>query len=370
LRKVGEVFDPAEAVLCDVSDGASHRVATRLGTLAALPSASIFAMRVNQALKRTGASLVERRRIAEAALTHAVYRRVAREILKRVKPECVVIANGNRPFEFALFAEARARGLPTVLLPFAELNPKPARFLSLCRGRFDLALPFSEHSAEELRKLRKDAVIEVVGFPSGGATDQADAVEGDEGGGILYIGGNNFEAEAAAMLREALSEAPELKLRVRPHPRNDQAEMRALFDFVAPGRISDPNETSLAADLAAADVVVMVRSTVALDAMFAGKPLVWLSPPEHRAAFDDHPIRRQALALYDASSPAELRAALRKLAGDPEERQHAAAEQWSRLAAAGYRQGYYEAVRAALRRLVDWGPGTKTAARQAAATDT
>ena len=124
-------------------------------------------MRVNQALKRTGASPLERRRIAEAALTHAVYRHVARAILKRAKPECVVIANGNRPFEFALFAEAKARGLPTVLLPFAELNPKPARFLSLCRGGFDLALPFSEHSAGELRKLRKDAAIEVVGFPSG-----------------------------------------------------------------------------------------------------------------------------------------------------------------------------------------------------------
>jgi hypothetical protein len=377
LRKVREVFDPAEAVLCDVSDGAPgsalHRVLTRLGTLAALPSASIFAMRVNRALKRTGASPAERHRIAEAALTHAVYRRVARAILKQAKPECVVIANGNRPFEFALFAEAKARGLPTVLLPFAELNPKPARFLSLCRGGFDLALPFSEHSAEELRKLRKDAAIEVVGFPGGGAkADHEDAPERGERsvGEILYIGGNNFEAEACGMLSEALADAPELKLRVRPHPRNDQAEMRALFDFVAPERISDPDETSLAADLAAADIVVMVRSTVALDAMFAGKPLVWLSPPQHRRAFEDHPIRKQALALYDVSTAAELRTALRKLAGDPEERRHVATEQWSRLSAAGYRQGYYEAVRAALRRLVDWGPGPKTAARQAAAIQT
>ena len=79
------------------------------------------------------------------------------------------------------------------------------------------------------------------------------------------------------MLREALADAPRLKLRVRPHPRNDQAEMRALFDFVAPERIPDPDQTSLAADLAAADVVVMVRSTVALDAMFAGKPRVALA---------------------------------------------------------------------------------------------
>lgn len=377
LRKVRQAFDPAEAVLCDASNGASGdrsvRILHRLDTLAALLPASVFAMRVNRTLKRAGAGAVERHRIAEAALTHRVYRRVAREILRQTKPECLVIANGNRPFEFALFAEAKARGLPTVLLPFAEINPKPARFLSLCRGAFDLALPFSEHSAEELRKLRQDGAIEVVGFPSGGVTaERNDPAESSqsESGDVLYICGNNFEEEAAVLLREAFADTPGLSLRVRLHPRNDAVLMREQFSFIPPELVSDPNETPLADDLAKAGVVVMVRSTVALDAMFAGKPLIWLSPPEHRAAFEDHPIRKQKLALYDASTAEELRAIVRKLAGEPQERQRVAAEQWSRLSAAGYRPGYYEAVRAALRRLVDWGPGPKSAKPRVTAVET
>ena len=46
------------------------------------------------------------------------------------------------------------------------------------------------------------------------------------GGDVLYICGNNFEDEASGMLREAFTDAPDLRLRVRLHPRNDEAEMR------------------------------------------------------------------------------------------------------------------------------------------------
>ena len=335
LRKVLNAFDPVEVVLCDASDSRRDGwtlLSDRLNVLAGLLPASIFALRVGRTLRRAGAGPVDRRRIGEAALTHRLYRRAARAVLRQTKPECVVIANGNRPFEFALFAEAKAKRLPTVLLPFAELNPKPARFLSLCRGGFDLALPFSEQSAEAIRKLRKDAAIEVVGFPNGGrAAERADPVKtgARSGGDVLYICGNNFEDESAAILREAFAKAPHLTLRVRLHPRNDATEMRKRFDFVAPEQISDPDETPLADDIAAADMVIMVRSTVALDAMFAGRPLIWLSPPQHRAQFDDHPIRKQGLALYDVSTPEELRAVVQKLAGDPKERQRAAEEQWA-----------------------------------------
>jgi hypothetical protein len=361
LKKVVETFDPAEAVFCDASDASSRRAsfADRLSALMAIPAASIFTLRVSLALARAGAGAVERRRIAEAAFTHAVFRRGSRAILREVKPECVVIANGNRPFEFALFAEAKARRIATVLLPFAELNPKPARFLSLCRGGFDLALPFSDHSAGEIRKLRKDAAVEVVGFPGGLlARDQGETPERPAGGArdVLYVCGNNFEQEAAALLRAAFADAPELRLRVRLHPRNDREEMRKLFGFVADELISDPARTSLAEDIASADITIMVRSTVALEAMFAGKPLIWLSPAEHRAEFADHPLRRQKLALFDAATAEELREIVQKLMVDEEERRRVAEEQWSRLRAAGYRPGYYEAVKQALRSLVDWRP--------------
>jgi hypothetical protein len=132
--------------------------------------------------------------------------------------------------------------------------------------------------------------------------------------------------------------------------------MRKLFSFVPDELISDPARTSLAEDVASADIAIMVRSTVALDAMFAGKPLIWLSPPQHRAEYEEHPIRRQKLALFDAATAEELREIMQKLVADEKERQRVAEEQWSRLRAAGYRPGYDEAVRSALRRLVDWRP--------------
>jgi hypothetical protein len=246
-----------------------------------------------------------------------------------------------------------------VLLPFAELNPKPARFLSLCRGGFDLALPFSDHSASEIRKLRKDAAVEVVGFPIGVlAADPEDPPVGVEqrGRDVIYICGNNFEDEASSILRAAFADTPELRLRVRLHPRNDREEMRKLFGFVPDELISDPARTSLSEDIASADIAIMVRSTVALDAMFAGKPLIWLSPAKHRADFEEHPVRRQKLALFDAATAEQLREIVQKLTVDEEERQRVAEEQWSRLRAAGYRPGYYEAVKQSLRSLVDWRP--------------
>jgi hypothetical protein len=359
LRQVVDSFEPGEAVLCDVSATAprslSRRIVDSLGLLAAAGPALIFALRVNAALRRARIGPVERRRIAEAAFIHAAHRRGARAILQSVRPECLVIANGNRAFELSLFAEAKARGIATVLLPFAEINPKPARFLSLCRGAFDLVLPFSEHSAAEIRKLRQGVAVEVVGFPVGSfAIDMDETSEPGRMGGfkVLYICGNNFEDEASVFLRTAFADIRDVKLRVRLHPRNTEAEIRALFSWVAQDRFSNPLKTPLAEDIGSADAAIMVRSTVALDAMFAGVPMIWLSPSKHRAELESHPVRKQELALLDAATPEELRGILQKLAHDEGERQRVRDEQWARLRAAGYNQDYFDTVRTALRRLL------------------
>ena len=188
LRQVVNSFETGEAVLCDVSSTASRslsrRIVDSLGLLAAAGPALIFALRVNAALRSARIGPVERRRIAEAAFIHAAHRRGARHILQGVRPECLVIANGNRPSEFSLFVEAKARGIATVLLPFAEINLKPARFLSLCRGAFDLVLPFSEHSAAAIRNLRQGVAIEVVGFPGGSVAIDMDERRGGEKGRV------------------------------------------------------------------------------------------------------------------------------------------------------------------------------------------
>jgi hypothetical protein len=360
LRQVVDSLEPEQAILCDMSGAAARsalcRLGNSLGLLTALGPVLMFALRVNAALRSTRIGPIERRRIAEAAFVHAANRRCARAILESVRPACIVIANGNRPFEFSLFAEAKSRGVATVLLPFAEINPKPARFLSLCRGAFDLVLPFSEHSATEIRKLRPDAAIEIVGFPGGSVdiemeeTRERGTMKSFE---VLYICGNNFEDEASAILRTAFASANDFELRVRLHPRNTQSEIRNLFNWVSQEKFSDPLTTPLAQDIGSADAAIMVRSTVALDAMFAGVPMIWLSPSKHRAQLESHPVRKQKLALLDAGTAEELRAILQKLAEDEGERSRIRVEQWARLRSAGYNQDYFEAVSAALLRLLD-----------------
>ena len=230
LRQVVAVLEAGEGMLFDATDVTPRSRLARLfdvlRTLLALPGALIFTLRVRRTLRRVGAGPVECNRMALAGFVHGIHRPAARAILKRVRPKCLVIGNANRPLEFSLWAEARAHGIATVLLPYAEINLKPARFLSLCRGDFDLVLPFSDYSASQMRKLKHNVQVEVVGFPVGFASTDIDGSEVDEKGprrrSVLYIAGNNFETAAAKLIHEAFGESNDLLLRVRPHPRKGQ----------------------------------------------------------------------------------------------------------------------------------------------------
>ena len=120
---------------------------------------------------------------------------------------------------------------------------------------------------------------------------------------VLYICGNNFEDEASAMLRDGICRAPEFKLRVRLHPRNNRSRNAQAVQLGGAGAVfRSSHRRRLPTTLAAADAAIMVRSTVALDAMFAGVPVIWLSPSKHRAELESHPMRKQGLALLDAAT--------------------------------------------------------------------
>ena len=215
LRQVVADLEAGEGMLFDASDVTPRtrlaRLVDALRTLLALPRALIFTLRVRGTLTRGGAGPVECNRMALAGFVHGIHRPAARAILKRVRPKCLVIGNANRPLEFSLWAEARAHGIATVLLPYAEINLKPARFLSLCRGDFDLVLPFSDYSASQMRKLKHNVQVEVVGFPVGFASTDIDESEVDKKGprrrSVLYIAGNNFETAAAKLIHEAFGDS-------------------------------------------------------------------------------------------------------------------------------------------------------------------
>ena len=173
LRQVVAAFESGEAFLFYPGDLPLRQLPAgpmdHVRSLSALVPALIFAVRVRSLLNaaHTEIETVERDRIVLAAFIHRIYRRAATSIIDKVRPKCLVIGNGNRPLEFSLWAEARARGIATVLLPYAEITLKPTRFLSLCRGVFDLVLPFSESSAAQMHRLNPEVPTEVVGFPAG-----------------------------------------------------------------------------------------------------------------------------------------------------------------------------------------------------------
>jgi len=358
LRKVMAELGPGVATLYDATKAPSPPLARGFAptarALAMLAPALAFAFRVRSTLKRAGAPRVEADRIALAAFVHRTYRPVACAVLDEVRPRCLVIGNGNRHLEFALWAEAKARKLQTVLLPYAEINLKPERFLSLCRGNFDLALPFSDYSAAELRKLRADIACEVVGFPTGLAQEAVDgeADRTDAGKTVLYLAGTNFEEAASSFLKEAFDGCDDLCLRVRLHPRDRGPDARTRFDWLDDQYVSDPKKIALSTDIASANVALAIRSTAALDAMVAGIPFVWVSPQSCGDQLERNPVRSQELALFDAKTPAELRVVLRRILSEDAERKRVVEEQWSRLRAAGFGREYFNKVKSALFRLL------------------
>ncbi len=319
-------------------------------------------MRVRLTLGKAGVDAVERDRAALAAFNHRMHRHTARLILNRVRPKCLVVGNGNRPLEFALWAAAKARGVATVLLPYTEITLKPSRFLSLVRGEFDLVLPFSELSAAQIRRLKPTVETVVVGFPVGfdpspkdGAEENGEPVEpGAKELVALYFAGTNFEADAAGLMHAASRGSSGLRFRVRLHPRSGD-KGREIFDWLEPDDISDPHRIALLDDIKASDVVLAIRSTAAVEAMIAGVPCVWLSPELAREQLKFSTLRAQDLSPLEASTAAELRAILEGLRDNAGERRRIVEHQWDRLRAVGYDRDYFKLVGAELRQLIGVG---------------
>jgi hypothetical protein len=128
--------------------------------------------------------------------------------------------------------------------------------------------------------------------------------------------------------------------------------MYEMFGWLSRDCISDPLRTKLVDDIVMSDVIITIRSTVALDAMIAGVPIVWLTPTTVRKEMEGHAFRGQKLRLLEATSSVELRMLVKKLLYDQNEHERVVEEQRSRLRASGHERDYFAAVRSALRRVV------------------
>ena len=356
LKRVASNFPKEDYAFCSTLESSRQpSLADRLRIISALPSAIRFADKVKAKALLFDTDQRETENIFQAALIHRVYRQLARSLIRKTRAKCLVVGNANRPFEFALWSEATRRNLKTVLLPYQEVELHPARMFSLCRGNFSLVLTYSEYSAAKMRELNPATPVACAGFPR-----SLDAAELSRRGGrgapgrkVLYIAGSTpNEPEAAKILRGAFSSGGNLELHVRPHPAANNAQFRGLFDWLDPKNMSDPAKATLAQDLIASDVIVTIGSTVTFDAMTAGIPVVWLTPPSMRQDLANHSIRSQKLALLDASSDTELRKLVSGLLDDRSRYEQVASDQLARIETAGLNKDYFAIVKSSISELV------------------
>ena len=114
--------------------------------------------------------------------------------------------------------------------------------------------------------------------------------------------------EAVEFVRAALDIDQEMNIGIRPHPNFPLAALPAGLRRWIEAHASDLSGTPLRENLAWCDSVAYVSSTVALEALMVGRPVVNLRLSD---AIDPDPLLEPAPLAWKVSSPGELLAVLR-----------------------------------------------------------
>jgi hypothetical protein len=219
----------------------------------------------------------------------------------------------------------------------------------LCRGDFDLALVFSEYSAEQMQILNKNINLKVVGFPT--VVNKALLIKNERPLQtkkiVLYIAGSDVEETFnSSLLKECFKDRTDVVLKVRLHP--NALNYHEKFSWLGSDNISSYKTCSLEEDVASASAVITVNSTVSLDAILAGKPVIWISPPLMRSRLDQHPYRLQKLSNLEASSSQALTLILDQIFNHSHIYESEKKYQLNKLCSAGYNLDWFKQVKASL----------------------
>lgn len=326
----------------------SSRFSSRLNLLSIFPTLVLFCFRLRRLLVNANFDAPEVNEIIKSFVTHKVYCAFANKILNKIQPECLLICNVNRSFELALWTEAKARGIKTVFLPYNEIELHPARFFSLCRGDFDLALVFSKYSSKQMQVLNKNINLKVVGFPT--VINKSLLINNNKKRAkqvVLYIAGSDVEESFnASLLKECFKERYDIALKVRLHP--NAMHFKEKFSWLGSENISNYKTSSLEEDVANASAVVTVNSTVSLDAILAGKPVIWITPPLMKTRLSQHPYRVQKLSNLEASSSQALTIILDHIFNNKRLYESEKKYQFTQICNAGYDRDWFNHVKDAL----------------------
>lgn len=254
----------------------------------------------------------------------------------------------------AIMLEARRRGIPSAGLQHGfiyrhwlnyrhepdEMRPSPGNPADRGFPRPDLTLVYDGYAADHLRRAGSfpDGVIAVTGSPALDRLAAALGALGPEGRARVRAELGVAAGDAVALLvakraqlgrwLEAIAEAVRRQrgvwLIIKPHP----AETAAAYDAAAPGAervLLAPPQLGLPGLLAAADLVVTVNSTVAIDGSVLGVPALAVALPNNLSPFVERGMMagvadvpalpaRLAGALADPAVRAGLQAESRRFA--------------------------------------------------------
>jgi len=234
----------------------------------------------------------------------------------------------------ALVLEARRRGLPSIGLQHGFIY---RHWLNYRHERDEMApsatpacpypsrtLVFDEYARLHLLDAGHfpDEAVRVTGSPRlddlavriGGALGRRDALRSsllDGGDRLCVLAAKHSEiAPVLPDLVRAMRESESARLLIKPHPAETPDVYRPVCAG-APNVSVAPADADLATLLAAADAVVTMNSTVAIDGLVLGIPALVVGLPNNLSPFVD------AGVMLGASSADEIASGLRALLSDP-----------------------------------------------------
>lgn len=206
--------------------------------------------------------------------------RAIERMLDVVAPKAIVLASDAHRYSRLIVSAARTRGIPTAVLQHGALVIEDFYVPVVA----DQMLAWGEWCREWFtQRGTPSEKVTSVGFVRGVEPLQSRTVDGPPQK-LLFAAQpltERVNEDLLSIVRSALERDPSLTVTVRPHP--GEGRRAELLSMVArwPAAVSSRSEfspvgRSLESDLAEADAVIISQSTVGIDALSAGVPVLLL----------------------------------------------------------------------------------------------
>ena len=250
--------------------------------------------------------------------------RAARRLAERTRPPLVIYPFENKSLEKLLLLGLR-EGYPAgriVGYQHTSVTPRHTTLLFAPGEAARTPLPDRVVTVGEVTRAwlesngRYPAGLLAAGFAlrqSAGASLERRRSAPGEGARVLFVLSSSIAelVSAARWLLEAARLRPSWQFALRPHPEFPIARLPESLRAAAMARSRDFSGTPLEENLRWADAIAYASSTVALEALMAGRPVVNIDLGE---PLDADPVLEPVALHWCAGNPAQLVAAVQEIA--------------------------------------------------------